>query len=305
MTTQQYLRNLEVPDGVIDVVLDTDTYNEIDDQFALAYLLKSRDKLSLREIYAAPFLNSNSVSAEDGMLKSYDEILKVLDLADCDEYKDLVFKGSRQFMTGETEPVISPAAERLAETAMAYSPEKPLYVVAIGAITNVASALLLRPEIKERIVVVWLGGHSLEFGITNEFNMRQDVAAARIVFGCGVPLVQLPCMGVVSAFATTGPELTHWLAGKTKLSDYLAKNTIAEAESYAKGKPWSRTIWDVTAVAWLLNDGDRFMSSRLIHSPVPTYDNLYAHDESRHLIRYVYRIKRDQLFEDLFDKLTK
>ena len=32
------LNRLKRPEGKIDVVLDTDTYNEIDDQFALAYL---------------------------------------------------------------------------------------------------------------------------------------------------------------------------------------------------------------------------------------------------------------------------
>lgn len=37
MTTEQYFKNLEVPDHPIDVVLDTDAYNEIDDQFAIAY----------------------------------------------------------------------------------------------------------------------------------------------------------------------------------------------------------------------------------------------------------------------------
>ena len=36
MTTEQLLKNLEVPVGQVDVVLDTDTYNEIDDQFAAA-----------------------------------------------------------------------------------------------------------------------------------------------------------------------------------------------------------------------------------------------------------------------------
>ena len=79
-------------------------------------------------------------------------------------------------------------------------------MISIGAITNIASAILLNPEITGRIVVVWLGGHALGWPDTEEFNMVQDIAAARIVFGCGVPLVQLPCMGVVSEFATTGPE---------------------------------------------------------------------------------------------------
>ena len=51
------IRRLEKPTGKIDVVLDTDTYNEIDDQFALAYLIRSEEKLSLKAVYAAPFFN--------------------------------------------------------------------------------------------------------------------------------------------------------------------------------------------------------------------------------------------------------
>jgi inosine-uridine nucleoside N-ribohydrolase len=65
-------------------------------------------------------------------------------------------------------------------------------VVAIGAITNVASALLLAPDIAERIVVVWLGGHPHGWHHTREFNLQQDVTAARHVFDCGVPLIQCP-----------------------------------------------------------------------------------------------------------------
>ena len=49
------LRRLQRPEGPVDVVLDTDTYNEIDDQYALAYLIKNDEKLKLKAIYAAPF----------------------------------------------------------------------------------------------------------------------------------------------------------------------------------------------------------------------------------------------------------
>lgn len=303
MKMEQYLKNLEVPTGKIDVVLDTDAYNEIDDQFAIAYLLRNQDKLCLQALYAAPFFNHRSASPEDGMNRSYDEILKILDLTGCGEHKSNVFRGSADFLKDESTPVESAAARDLARRALAYSPERPLYVVAIGAITNVASALLLNPEIRENIVIVWLGGNALSHRDTKEFNMMQDVAAARVVFGCGAPLVQLPCMGVVSEFATTEPELRHWLQGKNALGDYLVENTVAEAETYAKGRVWSRVIWDVTAVAWLLNDNNRFLSSHLIHSPVPTYDHRYAHDAGRHFIRYVDRVRRDALFQDLFLKL--
>ena len=48
MTQTQFLRNLEVPDRRVDVVLDTDAYNEIDDQFAVAYLLPIAGRPMLR-----------------------------------------------------------------------------------------------------------------------------------------------------------------------------------------------------------------------------------------------------------------
>ena len=301
----QLLKNLEVPSGKIDVVLDTDAFNEIDDQFAISYLLRSSEKLNVRAILAAPFFNAKSTSPEDGMERSFNEILKILHLAGADALTEHVLRGSRTYLPSEKEPVDSPAARALVELAAEYSAERPLYVVAIGAITNVASALLMDPTLKERIVLVWLGGNSIHHPDNAEFNLRQDVAAARVVFGCGVPLVQLPCHGVVSSFTVSGPELEYWLVGKNPLSDYLARNTINEANSYAAGRPWTRVIWDVTAVAWLLNEKDCFMRSRLIPSPIPEYDNHYAFDPRRHFIRYVYSIQRDRLMQDLFEKLTK
>lgn len=297
------IQRLEKPKGRVDVVIDTDTYNEIDDQFALSYLIKSDEKLNLKAIYAAPFFNEKSTGPADGMEKSYQEIMNVLTLLEREDLKQVVYRGSTEHMPSETEPVISDAAKDLAERAMNYTEEHPLYVVAIAAITNVASALLLNPDIKNRIVLIWLGGNATNWPDNKEFNLYQDVAGARIVFGCGVPLVQLPCMGVVSAFTTSGPELEYHLRGKNKLCDYLVNVTTTEAAACNGGPVWTRPIWDVTAVAWLL-DGD-FEEDCLIHSPIPEYDNRYAFDNNRHFIKYVYHIKRDKLFADLFAKLSR
>lgn len=301
MNYEQRIKNLSVPEGKIDVIIDTDTYNEIDDQFAVSYLLKSSDKLNTKAIYAAPFLNDRSTSPADGMEKSYNEILKLLDLA---EEKVDVFKGSDSFLKDETTPVVSAAAKDLAERVKNYSPSNPLYIVAIGAITNIASAILLNPEVAENTVVVWLGGHALHYHDTKEFNMYQDVAAARVIAQSGVPYVMLPCCGVVSSFTISEPELTAWFIGQNKLADYLARNTIEEAKKYATTKVWTRCIWDVTAVAWLLNDNERFMKSRIVPTPIPTYDNYYAVNNNGLPMRYVYYIDRDALMNDLINKLT-
>lgn len=300
MTKEQFIKNLSVPEGKVDVVIDTDAFNEIDDQFAIAYLIRSVEKLNTRAVYAAPFHNAKSTCPADGMEKSYTEIEKLLKLLDADIP---IFKGSKSYLKDEETPVISPAAEDLAERANGYSPENPLYIVAIGAITNVASAVLLNPAVAENTVVVWLGGHAHHFSHTKEFNMFQDIAAARVVMGCGVPFVQLPCCGVVSSFKFSRPELEYWLLGKNKLTDYLAKNAMSEADSYAEGKPWTRVIWDVTAVAWLLNDGERFMSSRLINTRLPDYDGYYGSTEPTLFCNYVYFINDDVLKEDLINKL--
>ena len=297
-----HIKRLEKPTHPVDVILDTDTFNEIDDQYAVAYLMKCTDKLNVKALYATPFLNSKSTSPQDGMEKSHEEIQRVLSLMGRADFYPHVYKGSSNFLPSETEPVKSPAATHLVELAMQYSPQKPLYVVAIGAITNIASALLLSPEIKDRIVVVWLGGHAHHWPDTREFNMFQDVAAARAVFGCGVPLVQLPCMGVVSEFKIGEPELEFWLRGKNPLCDYLVDVTTRDAIADGGLPTWTRVIWDVTAVGWLTGD---FTLDRLVHTPVPEYSNRYSFPLAGRFMRYVYHIHRDALVQDLFNVLVR
>lgn len=298
------LKNLEVPKGKVDAVIDTDTFNEVDDQFALAYMIKSREKINIKAIYAAPFHNDNSKSPKDGMEKSYAEIMRIIDYADAPELKDVVYKGAEQYLPNEKTAVESDAADNLIELARKYSPEKPLYVVAIAAITNVASAIIKAPEIAENIVIVWLGGHALHLGETYEFNMYQDIAAARVIFECDAPVVQLPCWGVITHFRISKPEFEYWFKGKNELCDFLV-NRVFEAQKEYEGKPWSRVIWDVVAVAWLLNDEDRFFRSEIIPAPIPEYDFKYAFGANRKLIRYVTYIGRDAILEDLINKLTK
>lgn len=301
---EQALQRLSVPTGVVDAVLDTDCFNEIDDQFALAFLLRSPERVRLRAVLAAPFLNKKVESPKEGMEKSFLEIQKVLSLACPDGQQPEVWRGSERFLPDEKTPVDSEAARKLAALAMEYTSAQPLYVVAIAAATNVASAILLRPEICDRIVVVWLGGEAYHYRGNFEFNLRQDVAAGRVLFGSGAATVQLPCRGVVSQFTTSRYELEHWLLGKNPLADYLASNCIAHCEALSPGKPWSKPLWDVTAAAWLLNDDERFMLWRTEHAPIAQYDHTYAFDASRPMIGYVFFIKRDALFEALVEKLT-
>ncbi|MBN1987655.1 MAG: nucleoside hydrolase [Prolixibacteraceae bacterium] len=293
------LQQLTPPTGKVKMVLDTDTYNEVDDQFALAYAYLSKDKIDLQAVYAAPFHNARSEGPGDGMEKSYQEILRLLNLLGKSP-EGFAFRGSDHYLEEVSKPIRSEAALDLVKKAMASSPENPLYVVPVGCITNIASAILIEPKIIENIVVVWLGGNDLNWPTQKEFNLMQDVLAAQVVFNSGVPFVTMPCRPVVSHFHTTIPELKYYLEDKNELSDYLY-NIVVE---YSGGRDaWSKVIWDVTAVAWLVNPG--WISTNLVHSPILTDQVTFSVDRSRHFIRMANDLNRDAIFRDLFSKLTK
>ncbi len=299
----QVLDRLRRPEGCIDAVLDTDAFNEVDDQFALAYLIQSKNKIHLEAIYAAPFFNHHSTSAQDGMEKSYLEIFKVFELMHLPSDAYPVYKGAPRFLSSETEAVPSDAVEDLIARAKKHTRENPLYVIGIAAATNIASAIIKDPSIIDRIFIVWLGGMSLDWHDNNSFNASGDIAAARVILGSGAPLVLLPGRGVVDHFHTGEAELKHYLEGKNDFCDYLIQKTCEEAALVYGNKVWSRPLSDVTAVAWLVDNA--FMLDRLESSPIMTYDRYYSRDPRRHLIRYVYAINRDLLMEDLFQKLAE
>jgi inosine-uridine nucleoside N-ribohydrolase len=292
------INRLDPPKGKVRAILDTDTYNEIDDQFALAYAFLSKERIELEAVYAAPYFNNRSKSAGDGMEKSYQEILRLLKFLG--KLPDgFAFRGSDRYLEDVSRPVRSEAALDLIKKAKTATPQNPLYVITVGCITNIASAILIDPSIINNIVVVWLGGNSLEWPHQKEFNLMQDVPAARVVLNSGVPLVIMPCQPVVANFHTTIPEMEHYLKGKSPIADYLLKTTI----EYSGGHDyWSKVIWDVTAVAWLVNSS--WLPTNLEHSPVLTDQVTYSIDHTRHFIRMATSLNRDAIFGDLFRKLT-
>ncbi|MYD39906.1 MAG: nucleoside hydrolase, partial [Chloroflexi bacterium] len=55
LSTAQYEALLRLPSGRVRCVIDTDTRNEIDDQYALVWALLSQDRLQIDGVYAAPY----------------------------------------------------------------------------------------------------------------------------------------------------------------------------------------------------------------------------------------------------------
>ncbi|MEM7128089.1 MAG: nucleoside hydrolase [Chloroflexota bacterium] len=303
LTESQRLARLAPPSAPVRMVLDTDTYNEVDDQFALAHALLSPEHLQVEAIYAAPFFNHRAKDPAEGMEMSYAEILRLLELMNWPKEKlsdgNNVFRGSTDYLKPGKQAQESDAVTDLIDRGLASPDDEPLYVVAIGAITNIASALLVEPSLVEKIVVVWLGGHALHWPHTREFNLKQDVPSAQVLFDSGVPLVQIPCMGVTSHLHTTIPELESHVAGRSALGDYLVEIVKSYNDNHFG---WSKQIWDVAATSYLVNPS--WTPSDLIHSPILTDQVTWSTDQSRHLIRYVRWLDRDAIFRDLFAKLA-
>jgi len=296
LPTARRLALLEPPAAPVRMVLDTDTANEIDDQFALVYALLSPERITLEAVYAAPFHNERSSGPSDGMEQSYDEILRVLERVGRGS-EGLVFRGATRWLGDTGQPVPSPAAADLVARARSQR-AGPLYVVAIGAVTNVASALLLAPEIIEQVVVVWLGGNPSSWHQATEFNVAQDMAAAHVIFDSGVALMHIPCINVTEHLRTTQAEMERFVAGSGPAGDYLyAIYSAYYADHFAR----SKEIWDLGPIAWLVNP--TWVPTALIHSPILTSAQTWSHDPRRHLMREALTVQRDAIFADLFRKL--
>ena len=292
------LETLVSKKGIVKVILDTDTYNEIDDQFALVQMLFSKKRMDVLSINAAPFsMNDRSDDPQKGMELSYDEIFRLLEKINFKK-NNFVFKGSTKYVGFEKKPISSPAADNIIETALRCSANDPLYVIAIGAITNVASAILKEPEIINKIVVVWLGGNALYWPENNEFNLKQDIGGAQVLFDSGVSLVLVPCKGVTSHLISTVPEIEKYIEPHGEIGKFLA---VRFKEYNNNHKGWSKEIWDMAAISWVLNE--EWAQTNIAPSPILLDDKSWAFNEKRHPIKIVYEIKRDLIFQDFIQKL--
>lgn len=291
------LARLSYPQGRIDLVIDTDASNEIDDQLALVHGLLSPERLNLQAVYAAPYVNQRADTPAEGMERSRAEIHRIFEKMG-QRAEGRVFRGATEILSDYYEPAESEAAEDLIRRAAART-GAPLYVVCIAGITNVASAILMAPEIIKRIVLVWLAGHARYWPAAVEFNLGQDLMASRLIFDCGVPLINIPCNGVASHLIMTPSEMTQYVQGRGAIGDYLAEIFRGyHADQYG----WSKVIWDMAAVAYLLDD--TWVRTHLVHSPVVTDGWTRGSDPTRHLIRSAWSVDRNAIFRDFFLKLA-
>jgi hypothetical protein len=291
-------RLLAPPSGPARAVLDTDTFNEIDDQFAIVQALLSAERIKLEAIYAAPFLNDRATSPGHGMELSVEEILRLLDRMGRPS-EGLVHRGVTGYVQDNRAALRAGAVDDLIARARSATPEAPLYVIAIAAISNITSALMLAPDIVDRTVIVWLGGHALHWPHTREFNLRQDVFGTQILLDSGAALVLVPCMGVTSHLLASVPEIERYVEPHGAIGAFLSQR-FKEYNSSHTG--WSKEIWDMAAVAWLLDPS--WVPTVVVPAPILTTEFTWSVDASRPVIRVATHVLRNSILKDFYSKLS-
>mgnify|MGYP004631961667 CR=1 FL=1 len=278
----------------INVILDTDTYNECDDQFALAYLIKSQYMFNIEAITVAPYSHKNhNVSILEGQDLSYNEILKICKLLNFDT-NNKVFKGSMGYISNGYNDS-NDAVNKIIEIALK---NDKTYIMAIGAITNIALAIKKEPKIIDKIEIIWLGGHSLLQDDNLEFNFRQDIEAVKIVFESKVKLTVIPCKNVASNLRTSIYELNYYLKDKSELCNYLIERFYNDGYH---GIQKSRIIWDISVVAYMINK--KWFTSKNISCPNIKDDTSYEMTVNNHKITMVNYMDANKIYNDLFKKL--
>lgn len=278
----------------LNVILDTDTYNECDDQFALAYMIKNQDIFNIEAITVAPYSHKErNETVISGREKSYNEIIKICNWLNLDT-TNKVFKGAEDYICNGYDET-NDAVNKIIEVALR---NDKTYVMAIGAITNIALAIKKEPKIIDKIEVVWLGGHSLLQNNNLEFNFRQDVNAVKIVFDSKVKLTIIPCKNVASNLRTSVYELNHYLKDKSELCNYLIDRFYNDGYH---GIQERRVIWDISVIAYMINK--EWFTSEDISCPNIKEDTSYELTTNNHKITMVNYIDVNKVYNDVFKKL--
>jgi len=341
---------LSPPAGLVRLLIDTDTANEIDDQYALAWALLSPEHMQVEACTTEPFsfahhkaellraeqalihgdpldehlvggfqgwikrLHKQGRRAQDldfidpaqGMELSYQEILTVYDKLGINS-DGLVFRGADRYLPDANTPVMSESVDAIID--LAKSGNDPLYIAAMGCVTNIASALLKAPEIVSNIIVIWTSAYPTHAPLCNRpsLNLVQDIHASRLLFDCGVPLVYLPGYHVGAQLKISLPEMESFVRGKGAIGDYLhhlyTNNPLHKMFAIEDTPRRTWVIWDIIDIAWLINPN--WVPTTLSPSPILDDELYWQVDTSRHLLREAHDVQRDEIFRDFYDKLLR
>jgi purine nucleosidase len=283
------------------VLLNSDAKNEADDQFALVHALLS-PTLDVRGIIPAHFGTSRSSTS---MLDSRAEVDLLLDLLGRRDTVT-VANGSGRALPDSRTPVDSPGARLIIDEANDAEGGE-LLIAFLGPLTDMASAILLDPGIvRPGVTVIWIGGpgygddvHS--FGSWPEFNLRNDIAAANVVFGSGIALWQVP--STIYRLVNVGySELRRRVQPHGDLGRYLVRQLVEWNATHHPTPLESRSLGDSPAVGLMLEPWSGVFRRQ---SPVRfTADGHYEPSESGSPVLVLESYDVRFLLEDMFAKIA-
>lgn len=238
------------------------------------------------------------------MTWSMAEIEKVLDLMGLKETYT-VQPGATGPMHSETEPCDSAGAQLIISEALRDDP-RPLFVACQGTLTDIASAYLLRPEIADRLTVIWIGGGAYPRG-GDEFNLKQDIYAANVVMKSTIPVWQVPS-NIYKRVSVSLAELQQYVYPCGALGKYLFEELVAVNDRCADVPMWpnggSWCLGDSPTIGLMLMEEQRTDVYDLVQAPTISYQDMtYSFDNQNRAIR-VYKDANERItIQDFFAKL--
>lgn len=281
---------IPLPDEQMRIIVDTDAACEIDDLYAIALTLLCPERFKIEGFVAAHYGDSGGPK---GLQRSYDLIKKVLEKAGMpDRYP--VKMGSHPFRYSKV-PEPSEGVDFIIEKAMASTPEDPLWVVSLGACTNIAAASLVKPEIKDRVRVYW-HGRTRWPDVCWNFNAYNDLKAVRILFSSEFPLV---LFDTGTHLYTTMQESKDRLAPYGELGKFL--------HDYRYRSKWyqspTKGFFDLGDIAALVNP--TLVKHEVVGAPSVNWDMRYDHKKTHGKMLRLFDIDRDGTFELFYRKFKE
>ncbi len=228
------------------VIVDADTANEIDDLYAIVRAIIAPE-FDVKGITSAHFTRSSEPN--DTVHRSHKvnlEILQAMGLSDSIQ----CLLGADRSMSAPEQPIDSPAAQWIIEQAHAGGPDDKLIVFALGACTNLASALKLDPSIEPKIIFAFIDGNfrnrTWSRGL---FNWRNDIHAVKAIFESNVEYWHMPAPAVSIELEFLKTDVDRYMKGKGGVWDLLVTRWETFPRTAGKEK---KTMWDIALIEAVL-----------------------------------------------------
>lgn len=170
------------------VIIVSDATNEIDDVWAIALAILSPERFDIEGFVGSNYDHTSTGVGPKSVEMSVNEIHTILDKAGM-KGKYPVYAGAHP-MQYEFAPSGSEGVDFIVERAMAGTPDNPLWVIGLGSSTDLASAYLKEPAIKDRVIMFWHARTENTWPYrAHNYNIKGDMHAARMMFHAPFPLV--------------------------------------------------------------------------------------------------------------------